>query len=111
VKAGKMKVLAVFGERRFKGLPNVPTVKEVLPDFRYIEGGIFVMGPAGMAPPVVQRLYSALARAARDPGVQPKLEGRGQIVALTPPQQFAKQVAETDALAAELIKAAGVKPE
>ena len=111
VKAGKIKVLAVFGSRRFGDLPSVPTVNEAVPQYEHLEGGIWVLGPAGMPRAVVQRINSAIAKAVSDPGTRAKLEARGQIISASSPEAFATTFQKSNELAAAMMKRTTIQPE
>ena len=111
VKAGKVKVLAIFGSKRFAELPNVMTVNEGVPQYEHLEGGMWVLGPAGMARPVVQRLNAAIQKATLDLGTRAKLEARGQIISVSSPEVFAAQFLKANELAAAMVKRSGIQPE
>ena len=69
VKGGKLRALAVTGEKRLASLPEVPTLKEAgvaVPDVKlYVWWGL--VAPTGTPAPVVQRLSAALAKVLADP--------------------------------------------
>jgi tripartite-type tricarboxylate transporter receptor subunit TctC len=67
VKAGKLKIIALFAEKRMETFPDVPTVKE--------QGIDFAMGmwrglaaPKGTPPEVVKKLHDAFKQGMDDPG-------------------------------------------
>jgi tripartite-type tricarboxylate transporter receptor subunit TctC len=65
VKAGKMRVLASWGEKRLDSMPDVPTFKELGYDIRfYIWSGLFA--PQGVAEPVMKMLRGAVAKSVAD---------------------------------------------
>ena len=65
VKAGKLRVLASWGEARHPALPDVPTLKELGYDAHFTQWtGLFV--PAGTPDAVVARLREAAKSAAND---------------------------------------------
>jgi tripartite-type tricarboxylate transporter receptor subunit TctC len=66
VKAGKLRIIALFAEKRFEMFPDVPTVKEL--------GVNFVMGmwrglitPRGTPPDVIKKLHDAFKQGMDDP--------------------------------------------
>lgn len=66
VQAGKVRVLASWGESRHPALPDVPTLKELGYDATFSQWtGLFV--PAGTPEPVVAKLREAAKAAAADP--------------------------------------------
>ncbi len=72
LKAGKVRVLASWGETRHPALPDVPTLKELGYDAGFSQWtGLFV--PAGTPAPVVERLREAARAAAADPAFRSAL--------------------------------------
>jgi tripartite-type tricarboxylate transporter receptor subunit TctC len=66
IKAGKLRALASWGDKRLASLPDVPTFKELGYDAEfYIWSGIFA--PAATPAPVVQTLRNAARQAVQDP--------------------------------------------
>ena len=66
IKAGKMRALAVWGDKRLASLPNVPSMKELGYDATfYIWSGLFA--PTGTPQPVMSILRDAARRTAEDP--------------------------------------------
>lgn len=72
LKAGKVRVLASWGESRHPALPNVPTLKELGYDATFSQWtGLFV--PAGTPEPVIAKLREAARAAADDPNFKAAL--------------------------------------
>ena len=111
-RSGKVKVLAVLVPKRFRLMPEIPTVIESLPAFRLLEGsGVWVYGPAGMAQPLVQRLNGAIVKTLNRAEVRDKLETLGELVVGNTPDAFAAQISAAVEFDARLVKAAGVEPQ
>jgi tripartite-type tricarboxylate transporter receptor subunit TctC len=73
IKAGKMRPLASWGEKRLASLPNVPTFKELGYNIEfYIWSGLFA--PAGTPAPIVQALRNAVRQAVEDPDFKRTME-------------------------------------
>ena len=65
VKAGKIRVLASWGDKRLAALPDVPTLKELGYDAQFSQWtGLFV--PAGTPPDVIAKLREAAKAAVND---------------------------------------------
>ena len=111
VKAGKLKVLAVAGERRSDILPEVATVAETLPGFVSTLWSA-VAAPPGTPSPVVQQLSSDIAQALRSPAFVERFSAMPgvELVGGTPDETQRLVTAERD-LWAETVKAAGIKFE
>jgi tripartite-type tricarboxylate transporter receptor subunit TctC len=74
--AGKVRVLAVTGDKRDPQVPEVPTLKESGIDM--VATAWFAMyGPAGMSADTVARMEKAVAAAVRKPAVAQRLQGLG----------------------------------
>jgi tripartite-type tricarboxylate transporter receptor subunit TctC len=66
VRAGRARVLALWGASRMKSLPDVPTVKEVGYDF-VAENPFFIASPKGTPQPIVKKLEEAFHKGMDDP--------------------------------------------
>jgi len=66
VKAGKLRVLASWGDKRLASLPEVPTLTESGYDAVFFQGAA-LFAPAGTPEPVIARLRDAARAAAADP--------------------------------------------
>ena len=104
VKAGKVRALAVTGAKRWKGLPDVPTMQEAgFEDYNLINWfGLWL--PAGAPPEIVNRLYAEVQKALADPAVRAKFDEQGLEGVGMPPAEFAKFVARESALVTDLAK-------
>jgi tripartite-type tricarboxylate transporter receptor subunit TctC len=97
IKSGWMKALAVTGEKRFPGLPNVPTaVESGLKDYR-VTSWNGISSPAGTPPAVVERLNKEINAIVAMPDVKQKLLDLGVEARGSTPQALEQLlVAEID---------------
>jgi len=66
IKAGKLRALASWGDKRLEALPDLPTLKELGYNAEFfIWSGLFA--PAGTPAPVLAKLRDAAREAAKDP--------------------------------------------
>lgn len=94
-RAGKVRVIAVSGDRRAALLPDVPTVAEQgFPGYR-TETWNSLVAPAGTPAAIIKRLADEIAVATRDPAVIAKLDAIGVEPVGNSPAEFA-QVLEAD---------------
>jgi tripartite-type tricarboxylate transporter receptor subunit TctC len=93
-RAGKVRILAVSGAQRDPQVPEVPTLKEQGIDM-VATAWFAMLGPAGMAPDVRDRLSATVARAMRTPELRKKLVEQGyEVVASTPAELASTQAAD-----------------
>jgi tripartite-type tricarboxylate transporter receptor subunit TctC len=94
VEAGKARVLAVTGNSRWPGMPNVPTVEEALgiKDFD-VRTWFGLAGPAGIPRPIVEQLNAEVRKALTAPEVRDRLEKIGGEVRPSTPAEFRDRVA------------------
>jgi len=91
VKAGKLRVLAHWGNGRLESLPDVTSLKDAGYDAEYAQwSGLFI--PAGVPEPVAQRLRAAARAAGRDPRVREVIGNAGSPVMFQDTPDFEKYV-------------------
>ncbi|MDM0021681.1 tripartite tricarboxylate transporter substrate-binding protein [Variovorax saccharolyticus] len=73
-RAGKLKVIAMVGDRRSAVLPEVPTASELGYPMR-IDFWVGMFAPAGTPKPTVERLNAVLNKALAAPKVQQRMAG------------------------------------
>ena len=110
-KAGKIRMIAVIGDKRQAVLPQVPTFAELglagLEDLPYY--GIFA--PVGTPQPVIDRFGEALAKVLAMPDVREHLVAMGLTVGFMPQGQFAGRVRSYTQTWEQIIKASGFQPQ
>ena len=72
IKEGKLKALAVTGEKRMQALPDVPTISVTLPDFVHTEWFALV-APPRTSPEIANKLSQAVAEILKMPDVTSRL--------------------------------------
>ncbi|MBA2961096.1 MULTISPECIES: tripartite tricarboxylate transporter substrate binding protein [Ramlibacter] len=94
VQSGRLRALALTGSKRWKGMPDVPTMDEQgLKGFNKVNWfGLWL--PAGAAPDIVNRIHAAVATAVNDPEVKQQFDGLGLEGVAMPPAPFARFVAD-----------------
>jgi len=88
-KAGRVRVLALTGAKRWKGLSDVPTMQEAgFEDYNLINWfGLWL--PAGAPSNVVKRIHAEVVKALADPEVQQQFDAQGLEGVGMPPGEFA----------------------
>jgi tripartite-type tricarboxylate transporter receptor subunit TctC len=109
VKAGKMKLLAVTGDKRDPSVPNVPTLTEAgVPGIEVYSWQAFV-APRGLPPQVKARLQPALIAAIKHPDVVKRFNEIGFEVVGNTPEEFNKFLADEIARWKQVVDAGGIK--
>ncbi|MDB5857974.1 MAG: protein bugT-like protein [Ramlibacter sp.] len=106
VKAGKLRVLAHWGNARLQTLPEVPSLKESGYDAEYAQwSGLFV--PAGTPDAVVQRLRAAARAAASDAKVKEVILNAGSPILYQDMSDFERYVQADARRMADVVKKIG----
>jgi len=106
VRAGKVRVLAHWGNSRLEALPDVPALKDVGFDAEYAQwSGLFI--PAGVPEPVAQRLRAAARMAAQDAKVREVINGAGSPILYQETPDFERYVQADARRMAEVVKKIG----
>src|SRR5438128_6399957 len=107
---GKVRALAINSAKRVPQLPDVPTVAETLPKYKY-ESWFGVFAPAGTPEPILTKVSEDIAKVLEMPDVKEKLLAQGSIPAPTTPSEFdAINKADTERYG-KLLKEAGITPQ
>jgi tripartite-type tricarboxylate transporter receptor subunit TctC len=107
IKAGKLRALAVSGDKRSPALPEVPAIAESVPGYN---GTLWIglFAPGGVPQDVLAKLQDATRKAMAAPDLREKLDQQGvEIAAPTSPEQFAKLLQGDIAKWARIVKASG----
>jgi tripartite-type tricarboxylate transporter receptor subunit TctC len=111
IKGGKIRPLAITGPIRWKGLPDVPTMRESgFPDFDLI-GWFGLWLPPNTRPEIVARLHADFERAVAEPDIRSRFDELGFLPGGMRSDEFARYVvqdlAQMRELAARIAKAGG----
>ena len=104
VQSGKLRTLALTGAKRWKGMPDVPTMQESgFKGYDLINWfGLWL--PAGASPALLARLHGETVKALADPEVLRQFEILGLEAVGSKPQDFAKFVAQQSAFMTDLAR-------
>ena len=108
---GTLRALAVTSASRSRVMPEVPTLLEAMPDGFALDAWLALAAPAGTPPPIVARLYSALAEGLKDPAFRTALDSDGSEVVFNSPAEFGALLKAEAAKWQALITRVGVKLE
>ncbi|KQT14102.1 tripartite tricarboxylate transporter substrate binding protein [Ramlibacter sp. Leaf400] len=106
VKAGKLRVLAHWGNGKLESLPDVPSLKDAGFNAEYAQwSGLFI--PAGVPEPVAQRLRAAARAAGNDAKVRETIGNAGSPVMYQDTPDFEKYVQADVKRMADVVKKMG----
>src|SRR6478609_9396129 len=88
VQSGKLRALALTGAKRWKGMPDVPTMQETgFKGYNLINWfGLWL--PAGASPDVMARIHAEVVKALADPQVKEQFDAQGLEGVGMPPAEF-----------------------
>jgi tripartite-type tricarboxylate transporter receptor subunit TctC len=107
---GKVRAIAINSAKRVPQLPDVPTVAETLPNYKY-ESWFGVLAPAGTPQAILTKVSEDIAKVLEMPDVREKLLAQGSIPAPTTPAEFdAINKSDTERYG-KILKDAGISPQ
>jgi tripartite-type tricarboxylate transporter receptor subunit TctC len=110
VQAGTIKAVAIGSAQRSASLPDLPTTAELGLPKVVADNWYGIVAPPKMPQPIVRKLHAALVEALKSPEVKEKLALQGAVVVGNTPDEFAAYIHSEIEKWAEVVKAAGVKP-
>ena len=109
VRAGRVRALAVTGERRSSSLPDVPTLIEAgVPGYE-VNAWSGIITTAGVPRAVLDKLNAAVNRAIAQPDTKERLAQLGSEGGGGTPEEFAALIRRDSAKWAEVVKRSGAK--
>jgi tripartite-type tricarboxylate transporter receptor subunit TctC len=106
VKAGKLRVLAHWGNNKLDAMPDVPSLKDAGYNAEYAQwSGLFI--PAGTPEPIAQRLRAAARVAANDAKVKEVIGNAGSPILYQDTPDFEKYVQADVKRMADVVKKIG----
>jgi tripartite-type tricarboxylate transporter receptor subunit TctC len=111
LQAGTLRAIAVFGDKRFSLLPDVPTANESgLPGFESVlHYGL--LAPAGTPRPIVDKLHGELVKIIQSPESVARLAGVGAVPVANTPEQFAEANRKDVAKWGRIIRENGIRAD
>ncbi|MDB5812626.1 MAG: hypothetical protein JWN94_4748 [Betaproteobacteria bacterium] len=111
IKAGRLRALAVTGEKRSPAVPDLPTIAESgFPKFE-ATAWYGVLAPAKTPLAIINRLHDEIIRALKLPDVKERLEYVGFELVGSTPAAFGHYIKTEITKWAPVVKASGAKPE
>ncbi|HEY6134899.1 MAG TPA: tripartite tricarboxylate transporter substrate binding protein [Rubrivivax sp.] len=111
ISGGKIKALAVTGDRRLSALPDVPTFAQAGTPGVDVVTWFGLFAPAGTSPEIVQQLNTAASAALKSEGVQQSLATIGDEAVGSSVADFATFVKTEHQRWVQITRSAGIKVE
>jgi len=110
LRAGKLKVLAVFGDERLTEWPNIATVKETLPNYRAFDYQV-VMASKATPRPILEQLAQRANAALSSPDIKKAFLDRGALVSNLGLNELQSFMELDRANITNIVKIAGIQAE
>jgi tripartite-type tricarboxylate transporter receptor subunit TctC len=111
IREGKLVGLGVTTPQRAPVLPDVPTLGELMPEFKRPETTHGLLAPAGTPRAIVDQLNKEIARVFGLPDVKERTQAIAYVTALSTPEEYGKIVRNQIATLGKLVVDAGLKPK
>jgi tripartite-type tricarboxylate transporter receptor subunit TctC len=102
--AGRLRGLAMVGDRHWAGKPDIPTMKETGYGKDVGESWYGMLAPAGTPPEIVEKMAKAIDEAIKSPDVLDKLDKGGAKPTYLGPADMRETVEKESAMYADIIK-------
>jgi tripartite-type tricarboxylate transporter receptor subunit TctC len=111
IQSGKLRALAVSGNRRLELLPDVPTVMEA-GIAQYVSLQWYgLLAPAGTPPAVIQTINREMVKALQSKDIKDKLASEGAEPAGSTPAEFANLIKNDFDKWSKVAKSSGIEPQ
>ncbi len=107
----KLRAVAIDGQQRWAGLPEVPTLTEAGYGKEKVANWFGVAGPAEMPKEIVEKLRGEFIKASRDPELQRRLAENGTPIVTSTPEEMQALMASEAATMNELVKTLGIRQQ
>ncbi|MEO7728521.1 MAG: tripartite tricarboxylate transporter substrate binding protein [Burkholderiales bacterium] len=110
VKAGRLRALGFTGATRASSMPDVPTIAEAgVPGYRFDSGWHAWFAPAKTPPAIVNKLYTAIVDALKEPKLREFFIAGGYEPRGDPPEEFRRLFKSDIKLYADIVRAAKIE--
>jgi len=111
IRSGRLRALGVTGSGRAPGAEDIPTIAEAgVPGYEAVQW-YGMLAPAGTPRDIISKLHTGVARALEHPDVRKRLMNDGAEPVGSSPEAFAAYLRAETVKWAQVIRAAGIKPE
>ena len=107
-KGGKLRIIAIGGQKRIDAAPEIPTMAEAGYPGLDLEMWHGMVAPAGTPAPIVSKLNAEFIKATRDPQILRIVEPQATDVFVSTPEDFGKRIADDTQRLAKVIRDANI---
>ena len=111
IQDGKVVALGMTAQRRTPVLPDVPSLAEMLSEFKQPETSHSLVAPAGTPRPVVNQINKEVARILDLPDIKERLQAIGFVITPGTPEECDKLLRVQIESLSKLVKDAGLRPK
>jgi len=111
IRIGKLVALGVTTPERAPVLPDVPTLGELMPEFKRPETSHGLVAPAGTPRPILNLLSKQIARILELPDVKARLQNISFVTASSTPEEYDNILRAQIASLYTLVRDAGLRPK
>lgn len=110
VESGRLRLLAVYGEKRMTGFPNAPTLLDL--GYKITAPSLIsIIGPKGLPPQVVDTLHGAFKKAMDDPDFIKAGDQMDLPLFYRGPQELEKHLVQMNEEVGTLVRSLGLRKE
>jgi tripartite-type tricarboxylate transporter receptor subunit TctC len=110
IRSGKVRALAVIGDKRISQLPDVPAMTEVVPGFEPLRSWVGLFGPANLPDPVLRRVNADAVKVLSSPEGRARVMEAGYDPIPNTPEEFSALIARDVSFVGRVVKAANIQP-
>ena len=110
-RAGKLKVLAIMQQERYRDFPDVPAITEIYPKLDRPGSWFGFFGPGNLPQPVLTRVHAEVVKALQLADVRAKIEAGGMVLIANAAAEFNRMYLDAFNVYERVIREAGIKPE
>lgn len=111
LKDGRVRAIANGGAQRLAAIPDIPTFAELGVQGYEVGSWYGFLAPAGTAKPIIDRIAVETIKILKSPEITKLYNTQGAYAVANTPEQMAELINREIGMWAEVVKAAGIKPQ
>ena len=109
--AGKIRIIGTVNDRRSAAIPDIPSIREVIPGFESPPFWAGYLGPANLPPQILQRLHDEFVKAGNQADIRQRGTEVGFTTVLSSSEDFKNKLRTDIEKSNKIARAAGIQPE